>query len=72
MLYEQGRVHHAGVFGELEEQMCTFVPDNLDGSPDRVDALVWALTELMVVCDPQPNIRFFDVNRGTGRPTSAY
>lgn len=47
-LYEQGRVHHVGMFGELESQMCTFVPDNLDGSPDRVDALVWALTELML------------------------
>jgi phage terminase large subunit-like protein len=47
-LYEQGRVHHVGVFPALETQMCSFVPDNLDGSPDRVDALVWALTELML------------------------
>jgi predicted phage terminase large subunit-like protein len=50
-LYEQGRVHHCAVFAELEDQMTAFVPD-LDrakmGSPDRVDALVWALTELMV------------------------
>jgi phage terminase large subunit-like protein len=59
-LYEQKRVHHVGMFAELETQMCSFVPDNLDGSPDRVDALVWALTELMLDYDPQPNIRFFD------------
>ncbi len=47
-LYEQQRVHHVGLFGELETQMCSFVPDHLDGSPDRVDAPVWALTELML------------------------
>jgi phage terminase large subunit-like protein len=50
-LYEQGRVHHCGAFPELEDQMTAFVPD-LDrakmGSPDRVDALVWGLTDLMV------------------------
>lgn len=62
-LYEQKRVHHVGMFAELEAQMCSFVPDNLDGSPDRVDALVWALTELMVDSDPQPNIRFFDLSK---------
>jgi phage terminase large subunit-like protein len=54
-LYEQGRVHHCAVFAELEDQMTAFVPD-LDrakmGSPDRVDALVWALTELMVEAVP--------------------
>lgn len=46
-LYEQGRVHHAGLFSALEDQMCTFTPDDTIGSPDRVDALVWALTELL-------------------------
>jgi phage terminase large subunit-like protein len=45
-LYEQGRVHHAGVFPQLEDQMILWTPDNPD-SPDRLDALVWALTELM-------------------------
>jgi predicted phage terminase large subunit-like protein len=46
-LYEQGRVHHAGEFDRLEEQMREYVPD--DGmSPDRMDALVWACTDLMV------------------------
>lgn len=49
-LYEQGRVHHVGRFDLLEDQMCTFSVDNIRGngmgSPDRVDALVWGLTEL--------------------------
>jgi len=47
-LYEQGRVSHVGSFPELEDQMCMFVPEGMDGSPDRVDALVWALSELML------------------------
>ncbi len=49
-LYEQGRVAHAGVFDELETQMCAMSTlGYMDrGSPDRVDALVWALTDLMV------------------------
>lgn len=49
-LYEQGRVHHVGRFDELEDQMCIFSVDNIrndsEGSPDRVDALVWGLTEI--------------------------
>jgi phage terminase large subunit-like protein/ribosomal protein S27AE len=44
-LYEQGRVHHVGVFIDLEDQMTTWVPGDAD-SPDRSDALVWACTEL--------------------------
>lgn len=53
-LYEQGRVHHIGAFDALEDQMITFVPDDEredDDSPDRVDALVWGLTELSVVIE---------------------
>mgnify|MGYP001183100738 CR=1 FL=1 len=46
-LYEQGRVHHLGFHGELEDQLCSWVPDQ-SASPDRLDALVWALTELMI------------------------
>ena len=49
-LYEQGRIHHVGQFDKLEDQMCLFSVDNIrnssTGSPDRVDALVWGLTEL--------------------------
>lgn len=47
-LYEQGRVFHVGALPELEDQMVSFVPEGMEGSPDRVDALVWALTELML------------------------
>ena len=45
-LYEQGKVHHVGSFAELEDQMATWVQG--EKSPDRMDALVWAGTELMV------------------------
>ena len=44
-LYEQRKVHHLGVFPELETQMCTYV-GQVKPSPDRLDALVWGLTEL--------------------------
>ena len=45
-LYEQKKIHHVGAFPQLEDQMCEWVPG--DKSPDRLDALVWALTELML------------------------
>ena len=45
-LYEQGKVFHVGVFKELEEQMTGYVPGVSRKSPDRMDALVWALSEL--------------------------
>ncbi len=45
-LYEQGRVRHAGGFATLEDQMCNWDPVSGDPSPDRVDALVWAITDL--------------------------
>lgn len=50
MLYEQNRVHHVGTFPELEDQMCNITPTEYlgSGSPDRLDALVWCLTELML------------------------
>jgi len=49
-LYEQGRVHHARGLGTLEDQMCAMTARGYEGrgSPDRVDALVWALTDLIV------------------------
>jgi len=49
-LYEQGRVHHLPNLGPLEDQMCRMTPRGFEGtgSPDRVDALVWALTDLMI------------------------
>jgi len=45
-LYEQERVHHIGVFPELETQMTTYTGERLKPSPDRLDALVWGLSEL--------------------------
>jgi len=55
-LYEQGRVHHVGFFKALEDQMCEFTPDfdrkTAGYSPDRVDALVWAISYLMLGTRP--------------------
>ena len=52
-LYEQGRVHHVGRFPQLEDQMCTWTPDlGPSNSPDRVDALVHAITELVIDRNP--------------------
>lgn len=51
-LYEQGRAHHVGArFEDLEDQMCSFVQDVTTDSPDRMDALVWAVTDLII--DPE-------------------
>jgi phage terminase large subunit-like protein len=44
-VYEQGKVHHVGAFTELEDELCTWIPGQ-SKSPDRLDALVWAFTEL--------------------------
>ena len=52
--YEQGKVSHIGELSALEDQMCQFASDGYlgDGSPDRVDALVWAISELMEMRPP--------------------
>lgn len=48
-LYEQKKVHHVGYFPELEDQLCEYTPEgNMGYSPDRMDALVWGISELMV------------------------
>jgi phage terminase large subunit-like protein len=47
-LYEQGRVAHAASFPALEDEMCSFGAPGFYGSPDRLDALVWALTDLLL------------------------
>ncbi|HEX3539637.1 MAG TPA: terminase family protein [Acidimicrobiales bacterium] len=51
-LYEQGRVHHVGMFPQLEDQMLSWVPDS-GTSPDRMDALVWAVTDLAESVKPR-------------------
>lgn len=57
-LYEQGRVSHAGQFPELETQMTSWLPG--ESSPDRMDALVWAMTELFPP-ETQKEFRMFTV-----------
>jgi phage terminase large subunit-like protein len=57
-LYEQHKVHHVGSMAALEDQMCEWNPqDNTAASPDRMDALVWAVTEL---CLAQSNTGMLD------------
>ena len=47
-LYEQGKVHHVGVLADLESEMTGWAPDLGLDSPDRLDALVWGMTDLML------------------------
>jgi len=57
-LYAEGRVAHVGRFAELEDELCTFGAAGAGrGSPDRMDALVWALTDLMLDVAVPPSIR---------------
>ena len=55
-LYEQGRVRHAGVFPELEDEMCSALGEGMK-SPDRLDALVWAVSDLMLRRQAEPRVR---------------
>ena len=59
LLYARGRVRHAGALPALEDEMCAFGPGGLPGggSPDRLDALVWALTHLLLSPTTEPRIR---------------
>ncbi|QLG12478.1 DNA-packaging protein [Deinococcus sp. D7000] len=66
-LYEKNRIHHVGAFADLEGQMTTWVPGMK--SPDRMDALVWALTELMIGEEqrrPPPTSRARGYSQSTG------
>src|ERR1700731_3671323 len=64
-LYEQGRIHHVGAFPTLEDQQCAFTTDfdrkAAGFSPDRVDALVWAMSDLLV--EPMPSEGHFEYMR---------
>lgn len=55
--YAQGRVSHAGAFAALEDEMCSFGADGFSASPDRLDALVWALTDLLLGGAAAPRVR---------------
>jgi phage terminase large subunit-like protein len=58
-LYEQGRVKHVGAFPALEDELCDFGLDGLSSgrSPDRLDALVWAVATLSFAAGPGPRVR---------------
>jgi phage terminase large subunit-like protein len=58
--YEQGKVKHVGAFAELEDEMCDFGRDGLSSgrSPDRVDALVYAVTDLLPPAHAGPRVRW--------------
>lgn len=75
-LYEQGRVHHVGRFDLLEDQMFSFSTDvvrtSSEGSPDRVDALVWGLTELFDKIAGRARKRAEDTGRGRVVATEAW
>lgn len=64
-LYEQNKVRHVGQLSTLEDQLCTWEPLSGVPSPDRLDALVWALTELMV--KPAPPKAIVGTYSGTAR-----
>lgn len=55
-LYEQNKISHVGIFPQLESQMCSWEPlsDPPQPSPDRMDAMVWAFTDLMLGYDGRP------------------
>jgi phage terminase large subunit-like protein len=56
-LYEAGRVSHIGRLDALEDEMCRFGAEGFSGSPDRVDALVWGLSALMLRGTARPRVR---------------
>jgi hypothetical protein len=75
-LYEQGIVHHVGRFAVLEDQLCAFTTAGYrgEGSPDHADALVFAITELMLKADNTAIIEFYRLmveDRGEARATAA-
>ena len=65
--YDQGKVHHLGNLGELESQMTSWVPGESKKSPDRVDALVYAVTALVI--EPNRNMTTTRTRARTNRAT---
>ena len=66
-LYEQGRVHHIGFHTSLESEMVTWVPDESEWSPNRIDALVWAMSDLVGV-KPRPNLSGWKIDGDLKKP----
>lgn len=59
-LYEQGRIFHARPLSELEAQLVSWSPEIKESSPDRLDALVWAFTDLFDLLQPIKIIETID------------
>lgn len=57
LLYARGRVHHVGLMAALEDELCAFGGPHQKGSPDRMDALVWGVSELLLG-QSEPRLRF--------------
>lgn len=57
LLYARGRVHHVGVMAALEDELCAFGGPHQKGSPDRMDALVWGVSELLLA-QSAPRLQF--------------
>ncbi len=51
-LYAEGRVHHVGHHEEVEDEMCNYVEGESKWSPNRMDAMVWAVTDLLLIGTP--------------------
>lgn len=68
-LYEQGRMHHCGTFVGLEDEMVTWVPLESKDSPNRVDAMVWAATELLI--EPLPGAGWLDYYADLAKQTNS-
>jgi len=68
-LYEQGRVSHVGALARLEDQMCAWDPTGDDRSPDRIDALVYAVSDLLVAPKALDYGRAAQPARGILRPS---
>jgi len=62
-IHEQRRIHHYGSFPDLEDEMCTWEPQGEMPSPDRLDAMVWAYTELMLKIAPTATTGTFRTGR---------
>jgi len=72
-LYSLGLVSHIGTFGELEDQMCQMTAAGYEGegSPDRVDALVWGMTELFPALT-KPKVEFIGPDPSAAKPAGGW
>lgn len=72
-LYEQGRIHHVGSLPKLEDEMCEWDPlDATARSPNRLDAMVWALTELMLDGPNTALIDYLKAQKGAHAKAAAH